>query len=67
MTRKSSKHLCGTYGITGQLFWPYEVLLAVCTVISPTEDQTSDHRMQSQNSTTDPSVYIAHKRYQINK
>ena len=36
------------------------------TVISPTGDQTSDFRMQSQNSTSEPSVHVAHKQCQIN-
>ena len=36
------------------------------TVISPTENQSSDHRMQNWNSTTEPSFHIAHKWRQIN-
>ena len=32
---------------------------AVYTVISPTGDQTSNHRMQSRNSTTEPSIHIS--------
>ena len=50
-----------TYGTIGQLFRPY-VSSVVYTVISPTCDRTSDHRMQSRNSTT---VLIVHKRCQI--
>ena len=41
-------------------------LLAVYTVISPAGDRTSDYIMQSQNSTTEPPLHIAHKGYQIN-
>ena len=35
-------------------------------VISTTGDWTSDHRLQCQNSTTEPPVHIAHKWCQIN-
>ena len=34
---------------------------SVSTVISTTGDQSSDHRLQSRNSTTVPSIHIAHK------
>ena len=50
----------------GQLFQPYQVSLAVYTMISTTGDQTSDHRMQSWNSTTELLVHIAHTQCQIN-
>ena len=46
---------------TGQLFRPYYVSSAVHTTISTTGDQTSDHRLQSRNSTTDSPVHITHK------
>ena len=36
------------------------------TVNSTTEDRTRDHRLQSQNSTTEHPVYIARKWRQIN-
>ena len=39
MTRKSSEHLCMTYGNTGQLFRLYKVSSAVYTIISTTGDQ----------------------------
>ena len=35
------------------------------TVISTTGDWTSDHRLQSQNSTTEPPIHITHKWRQI--
>ena len=35
-------------------------------VISSNEDQISDTRMQSRNSTTEPQVHIAHNRCQNN-
>ena len=66
ITRKSGEHLRLTYGNTRQLFRPYYVSSAVYTVISITGNQTSDHKLQSRNSTTGPSVYIAHKWRQIN-
>ena len=66
MTRKSGEHLHTTYRNTGQLFRPYLVSSAVYTMISPTGDRTSDHRMQSWNSTTEPSIHITHKWRQIN-
>ena len=50
---------------TGQLFRPCYVSSVVYTLISTTEDRTHDHRIQSRNSTTEPSVHIAHKRCQI--
>ena len=65
MIRKSGEHLRTTYGNTGQLFQPYQVLSAVYTAISTTWNQTSDHRLQSWNSITEPTVYIAHKWRQI--
>ena len=43
MTRKSGKHLCMTYGTTGQLFQPYKVSLAAYNVIFSTGDQISNH------------------------
>ena len=53
-------------GTTGQLFRPYLVSSAVHTVNSPTGDQTSDHKMQSWNSTTELLVsYIAHSACRI--
>ena len=52
MTRKSGKHFSATPGNTGQQFRHYYVSSAVYTVISPTGDRTSDHRMQSKKSTT---------------
>ena len=36
------------------------------TEIFFTRDRTSDHRMQSQNSPTEPQVHIAYKQHQIN-
>ena len=56
MTRKSGEHLRTIYRNTGQLFWPYKVSSAVYTVIPTTADRTSDHRLQCQNSTTEPPV-----------
>ena len=53
ITGKSGKHWRATYGNSRQLFQPYYVLSAVYTVISSTEDRTSDYRMQSLNSNTD--------------
>ena len=53
--------LSAIYRTTGQLFQPYKVSSAVYTVISPIGDQTSDHSMQSWNSTTELRVHIAHK------
>ena len=66
MARKFGKHLRTTYRTTGQLFQPYLVSSAVYTMISTTGDWTSNHRMQSPNSTTELPVHIAHKRRQIN-
>ena len=37
------------------------------TMINLAGDQTSDHRMQSQNSTPASPVHIAYKQSQINK
>ena len=61
MIRISGEHLRTTYGNTGLLFRP-----VVYTLISPTGDQTSDHRILSQNSTMKPPIYITRKRRQIN-
>ena len=47
---------------TEHLFRPYWFSLAVDSVISTTEDRTSDHRIHSRNSTTELSVHLAHKR-----
>ena len=55
-----------TYGNPGELFRHYYVSSAVCTVITTTGDRTTDHRLQCRNSTTEPSVHIAHKWRQIN-
>ena len=66
MTKKSGEHLRMTYGNTGQLFCSYEVSSAVYSVISTTGDRTSDRRLKSRNSTTEPSAHITHKRRQIN-
>ena len=60
MTRKSGKLLRPVYGTAGQLFQPYKVSSAVYTVISPTGNQTSDHRKQSRNSTTELLIHITH-------
>ena len=38
----------------GSYFDLIKSIWAVYTVMSPTGDQTSDHRMQSRNSTTEP-------------
>ena len=38
-----------TYWTTGQLFRPYKVSSSVYTMISPTGDWTSNHKMQSRN------------------
>ena len=62
MTRKSSKHLRTTYGITDQLLRPY-VSSAENTVISPTGDRISDLRMLSRKLL----AHIARKRIQINQ
>ena len=55
MTRKSSKHLCTTHGNTGQLFRPYQVLSAACTVIT-TGDRTvtTECRAETLPLTTNP-------------
>ena len=54
MTRKSGKHLRTTHENTAQLFRPYQVSSAVYAMISTTGDQTSDHKLQRRNSTTEP-------------
>ena len=66
MTRKSVEHQRTIYGNTGQLFRPYEVSSAMYTVISTTGVRASDPRLQCRNSTTEPSVHIAHTWRQIN-
>ena len=50
--KKIQQTLCATYRTTGQLFWPFIGSSAVYIMISTTGDRTSDHRMQSRNSTT---------------
>ena len=52
MTINSGQHLSATHGNTGLLFRPVH--------ISPTRNRTSDHRMQSRNSTSEPTVNIAY-------
>ena len=59
--KKSGKHLHVTYRNSGQLFRLYLVSSAVYTVIFPTGNRTSDYRMQSGNSTTEPTIHIAHQ------
>ena len=63
---KPGEHLCRTYGNTGQLFRPYQISSAVYTVISTTRERTNDHRLQSRNSITEPSVHIVPKWRQFN-
>ena len=48
-----------TYGNTGLLFRSHNFLSTVYSVIFPTGDRTSDHRMQIRNSTTEPLVHTA--------
>ena len=60
MTRKSGgEHLRITYRNTGQLFRPNLVSSAVYTMICTSGYRTSDHRLQSRNSTTEP-LLISH-------